>query len=209
MAEKRESTEQILEKQEAEKRESKEQIIENQETEKQESMEQIIEKQEAEKQAAEVPTIESNLPEFMKDEIDEIAVPQPAIVEKEPEPTVDVAADSEKSAPKTTLDLFSGNGATLADKFIKDDDSSVASKIKKQSVSDLKKVIGINEKFLFINELFDGNMSSYEQAVDALNHCTSNLEANSLTSKYKTAYNWDTSANAYKKFHEILELRFQ
>ena len=37
-------------------------------------------------------------------------------------------------------------------------DESVAEKQKHKKISDLKTAIGINEKFQFINELFDGNM---------------------------------------------------
>src|ERR1051325_1170887 len=56
-------------------------------------------------------------------------------------------------------------------------EESVAEKISHKKISDLKSVIGINEKFQFINELFDGNMKEYNVALDQINNFSSLGEA--------------------------------
>ena len=43
--------------------------------------------------------------------------------------------------------------------------SSIASHQQRKPIHDLKKAIGLNEKFLFINHLFDGNLQVYNQAI--------------------------------------------
>ena len=82
---------------------------------------------------------------------------------------------------KTTIDLFSSSETSVADKFKEDsksinekiisdkEDHSIAARMQKGRISDLKFAIGLNEKFLFINELFDGNMKDYANAIDLLN----------------------------------------
>ncbi len=62
-------------------------------------------------------------------------------------------------APKTFADIYQKNG-----------DNSLATKIQKNSISDIKSAIGINDKFLFINEIFKGNSESYHQAIETINN---------------------------------------
>lgn len=62
------------------------------------------------------------------------------------------------SAPKTVSDVLHGNG-----------DHSIASKIQNNRISDIKAAIGINDKFTFINDIFKGEISRYNQVIERLN----------------------------------------
>lgn len=119
---------------------------------------------------------------------------------------------------KSTIDLFSSSQTTsIADKF-KDvsksvnekilsekEDKSIAAKMQKEQITDLKLAIGLNEKFLFINELFDGNMKEYTEAVDKLNSAESYENTMQLFEEIKNKYKWDETSDAYKKFLDLLK----
>jgi hypothetical protein len=87
-----------------------------------------------------------------------------------------------KSRKKDGVDLFSlAEKETLADKFKETQksmndkiasgkpDKTLADKIGKSTITSLKNAIGINDKFLFINELFKGDIQEYNKTIDKLN----------------------------------------
>jgi len=115
---------------------------------------------------------------------------------------IETTKKKEKSKP--VVDLFSMNEESIADKFIKENDNSVAAKISKKKTSDLKSIIGINEKFLFINELFNGNMQDYNEVVNSLNSFTSHEEANSYIISLKKNKEWDDNSQAFKILNEFI-----
>jgi len=114
----------------------------------------------------------------------------------EDETVIDQPQKNIESQP--VFDLFSINEESIADKFIKESDNSIAAKITKKKTSDLKSIIGINEKFLFINELFNGNMQDYNEAVNSLNSFTDHEEASNFIESLKQSNNWDNDLHAFK-----------
>ena len=126
-----------------------------------------------------------------------------------------------RKRPKSPLDLFSDNTPSIADKFKEEKatvndkiseqkaDNSIATKMQHQPISDIKKAIGINEKFLFINELFDGNMADYNEAIDHINaNCNNREEAESYIVFLKQNYSWDDARMSVSLFHNLIERRF-
>lgn len=114
---------------------------------------------------------------------------------------------AKKEESKLTIDLYADNHSTIADKFFDEQDKSVAARIKKNKISDLKAAIGINDKFLFINELFDGNMHEYNDAIEQLNNSGSLNEAFALIDKLKEKYNWEDK-DSLKQIISYIEIRF-
>jgi hypothetical protein len=53
----------------------------------------------------------------------------------------------------------------------------VSARVQAKPVKDIKKAIGINEKFLFIRELFDNNTALYNETIEKLNQMASMDEA--------------------------------
>ena len=87
-------------------------------------------------------------------------------------------------------------------------DESVAEKLQHNKIFDLKSAIGINEKFQFINELFDGNMKEYTVAVDQMNSFSSLTEAESYIANLKEVYKWKPDNHIAENFKELVERRF-
>ena len=87
-------------------------------------------------------------------------------------------------------------------------DESVVEKLSHKKINDLKSVIGINEKFQFINELFDGNMKEYTVALDQINNFSSTNEANNYLANLKQVYKWDSDNSIAKQFSELVERKF-
>lgn len=107
--------------------------------------------------------------------------------------------------PKT-IDLFS-TPVTVADKFHEATDN-VASKMLNHQISDLKTAIGINDKFLFINDLFDGNMKSYNNSIEILNNFQSFADAEAHIEKIKTDGNRVRNIETIGRLTELVKRRY-
>jgi len=89
------------------------------------------------------------------------------------------------------------------------DEKSLAEKLQKNPVSDLKKSIGINEKFAFINELFDGDLNCYNEAIDLLNKSQGHSDAVVyLEQTLVTKYNWNGESDSYLRLKDLIDRRF-
>lgn len=87
---------------------------------------------------------------------------------------------------------------------------SVAGKMQNHPVSDLKKSIGINEKFAFINELFDGDLNSYNAAIDLLNGSNGHAHAiQILETELSSKYNWNGAGDSYLRLKNLIDRRFE
>ncbi|MCK9203609.1 MAG: hypothetical protein M0P58_04110 [Bacteroidales bacterium] len=76
------------------------------------------------------------------------------------------------------------------------------------SSDNLKSAITINDKFMFINELFDGNFREYNETVETLNGFKNLNQASEFLDLMVKKNFWDTGSNAFKKLKELLERRF-
>lgn len=73
-------------------------------------------------------------------------------------------------------------------------------------ISDLKKAIGINDRFLFQRELFNNNSELYSQVVDQINELTN---YDSALSFIKTNFDWDFENSTTEVFIELVKRRFK
>ena len=102
--------------------------------------------------------------------------------------------------PQTVVDLISEDIQK----------ESVADKIQNQSrVESLKNAIGINEKFFFINELFDGNLNEYNEAIESLNKMNSMDESVSFLENLSNKYNWQSNADAVEQLKQFVERKLK
>ncbi len=124
---------------------------------------------------------------------------------QQPEPE----AEPEKTAQAPAqADLFSASPETVADKLSSEKQKTVADKLSHDSQNNLRKFIGINEKFLLINELFNGDLSRYNSAIDELDSMQTIEGANTCLIELQVQNQWDENSDAYIKLKELLEKKF-
>ena len=106
------------------------------------------------KESASVPAEEVVVVE--KVEVEPAPAPMPA-----PMPT---PAPREEEAPQRLGDVIAKNVTTLADKMAEEQPTAAFNRI-----TDIRKAIGLNDKFLMIRDLFGGDANLYEDTINHLN----------------------------------------
>lgn len=85
----------------------------------------------------------------------------------------------------------------------------VAQTIKETPVKDLRKAIGVNDKYLFINELFKGDEAMYEKCLKTINSFAVYPEAETwIRRELLVKMGWDEKASSTKQFYQIVMRRF-
>ena len=118
-------------------------------------------------------------------------------------------APEEKKETKSTIDLFSTSAEpSLGDRFKNDNQITIADKITKDYINELREAIGINEKFLFINELFNGDMARYNKIIDELDALKTMEGVNTYMLELKIQSQWTDDNQALIKLTELLHRKF-
>ena len=105
-------------------------------------------------------------------------------------------------------DFELSTGETLGEKMM-GEDNSLAAKLQQNPVPDLKSVIGINDKFLFVNELFGGSMEKYNKSIENLNDLKTLNGAMIYLNELKIELQWNSSNEAYLKLKELISRKFE
>ena len=110
----------------------------------------------------------------------------------------------------TILDAISEEKTSINDQFTANaSGENLARKLGMTPISDLKSSIAINQKFLFMNDLFAGEHDDFHLAIDKLNNFSSYNEANNyMNSELATNYNWDNDNDSVQSFRLLVERRY-
>ena len=122
----------------------------------------------------------------------------------------------EHSAPSEYEDVFKrddtefemATGETLGEKMM-GEDHSLAAKLQQAPARDLKSAIGINDKFLFVNELFGGSMEKYNKSIENLNDLKTLNGAMIYLNELKIELQWNSSNEAYQKLKDLVSRKFE
>jgi len=117
---------------------------------------------------------------------------------------VDAEEDSKDISEKTNLD----NSTSINDTFAGDaPKKTVADKLSRQPIKDLKSAIGLNQKFLFMNDLFEGENEIFNNAINKINSFNTLPEAIAfIDSDLSSA--WDKENSSVLNFMDLVERRF-
>ena len=89
------------------------------------------------------------------------------------------------------------------------DGSSLSDFHQKRKIDSIKENISLNQRFLFINNLFGSDSSIFNTAIDELEQSKSFSEAkDKMIKKYMPKYNWDLNSPEAEEFFDILKRRF-
>ncbi len=99
-------------------------------------------------------------------------------------------------------------GESLNDK-LKQGKTELVERLKETPVKDLRKAIGINDRFLFINELFRGDESMYERCIKTINSFSIYPEAEYwITRELKVKLGWNNESETVQHFDQLVRRRF-
>ena len=122
----------------------------------------------------------------------------------------------EHSEPSEYEDVFKrddtefemATSETLGERMM-GEDHSLAAKLQQTPGRDLKSVIGINDKFLFVNELFGGSMEKYNKSIENLNDLKTLNGAMIYLNELKIELQWNSSNEAYLKLKDLVSRKFE
>jgi len=92
---------------------------------------------------------------------------------------------------------------------LKQDKTEVAHLLKEAPIKDLRKGIGINDRFTFVRELFRGDEAFYERSIKTINsfHIFSEAEY-WINRELKFKIGWDEDKDVVKHFYQLVRRRF-
>ena len=139
--------------------------------------------------------------------IEEVIIPQPKVELPKPSPVIPVKEPAKaeaievKEEPLTINQRISAQLNSTANRNTEHSNS--------QPVTDLKQAITLNDKLLYIKDLFNGYNLAYSEAIDILNRTISFDEADKfLKNSYSVKNNWESKQATADKFYDLLRRRY-
>jgi len=132
----------------------------------------------------------------------------PEIVEDTKETTSDEIHFEETSVAKEEKPESKLEDTVATNSVSENETTNLGDHLQQKPISSLKSAIGINDKFQFINELFDGSMKVYNQAIDQLEQSNDKNEAFSLFNKIASERKWDEENPVYTQLFDYVNRRF-
>jgi len=127
-------------------------------------------------------------------------------------PAFDTAVESptltQHQVKKEVHELIAEQKESLNDR-LKQEKTELAQVLKDTPIKDLRKGIGINDRFTFVNELFRGDTAMYERSIKTINNFHIFSEAEYWISrelKYKLG--WDETKDVVQQFYYLVRRRF-
>lgn len=119
--------------------------------------------------------------------------------------------NTEVAAQRNVNEQFKGDIKTLNQQYEeKEKAKSLAAVHETKSLSNLKNNININQRYMFVNDLFEGNEKDYELAMDEVEHCDSfDSSVELLVQNYAKKYAWDMNADEVKELLKVIFKRFR
>ena len=148
-------------------------------------------------------------------------VPAPEVTKTEEKPkeeTQKPAVENTKSKPQSVVQKpeqpkeTSGQKPqqrSLNDLFNEQrEDHSISGQYQRAKVGDLTKAISINDKFIYIKELFHNRGEDFSTSIRQLNECKTMEEAFDCLEQLKQKFFWDSKSDAYLSFCDLLRRKY-
>ncbi len=117
--------------------------------------------------------------------------------------TVTKKAESPKTGAPIIADKFSNMSARINEQLsARKGDEDVTERIKSKHIHSLKEAIGVNDRFYFIREIFNGDKDLYDQAVTRLENVKSESEVKEVISGYSGI---DAESEAFNQLLNIVK----
>jgi hypothetical protein len=123
-------------------------------------------------------------------------------------PIDDIPTLSQQRSPREINDSIGNSGTSLNDR-LRDDVIELAAALKDSPVRELKKAIGVNDRYVFISELFRGDEVMYERSIKTINNFRILPEAEYwMERELKIKLGWDDGREITQHFYQLVRRRF-
>ena len=153
-----------------------------------------------------------NKPSLLFDPLEEIPTLAHQYIVKSPEvapvPTPTPVEPVVTKQPELHEKIAKVTNASLNDK-LKQTKIELGESLLETPIKDLKKAVGINDRFLFINDLFRGDDVMYERSIKTINNFSIYPEAEYwIKRELKLKLGWDDKNEVVKQFDQLIRRRF-
>jgi hypothetical protein len=124
------------------------------------------------------------------------------------DPLTEIPTLSQQHSIKEINELLGIRDASLNDK-LKEHKIEVGHVVADHPIKDLKKAIGINDRQIFINELFRGDEVMYERSLKTINGFRIFAEAEYwIERELKVKLGWEEHKDTTRHFYQLIKRRF-
>jgi len=132
--------------------------------------------------------------------------------EEQPADIQPLLAEFSKTLPLSLADIYLEEGTEagiLNKKLQSKEGQTLADKLSKSGGKSIMKMLTLNQRFMFVNELFEGNQNLFLSAIEQLDGMNNFREASSHIKKsFADKYNWNMETEEVEEFMELIEKRF-
>lgn len=123
-------------------------------------------------------------------------------------PLVEIPTLSQQKEIRELNEAMATVQASLNDR-LRQEQTELFEKLKETPIRDLRKAIGVNDRFVFINELFRGDEAMYERSIKTINSFHIFAEAEYwITRELKVKLGWIEPDKTVSHFYELVKRRF-
>jgi len=124
------------------------------------------------------------------------------------DPLFETPTLSHQAGVKEINELAIHQSESLNDR-LKQEKTEVVEVLKHEPIKDLRKAIGINDRFVFINDLFRGDEAMYERSIKTINSFYIFAEAEYwINRELIVKLGWDRDSEIVKHFYQLVKRRF-
>jgi hypothetical protein len=125
------------------------------------------------------------------------------------DPLVEIPTLSHQPNNREINDLVGNSNTSINDRLKSGSEAELGSVLKASPVKELRKAIGVNDRFVFINELFRGDEPMYERSIKTINNFRILPEAEYwMERELKIKLGWDDSRDIVQHFYQLVRRRF-
>jgi hypothetical protein len=133
-------------------------------------------------------------------------------IEDEASNTTDnISEEVEEELPTNINEQFISDTQTINDQFEETEKiTTIAEKHETSPISELHSSINVNERYMFLNDLFEGDENEYNSAIASIEECESFDESvEYLMQNYSRKFQWNMGSDEVKELLKVIFKRFR
>jgi hypothetical protein len=148
------------------------------------------------------------VPKIKENGQEQLPVPNAPLFDAYADAVVEAPTLAQHQTQKEINEIIAGQKESLNDR-LKQEKKEVAHILKDSPVKDLRKAIGVNDKFVFISELFRGDEAMYERSIKTINTFHILPEAEYwINRELKVKLGWNDLNDTVQHFYQLVRRRF-